>query len=198
MIDIEERNKRFTWINILLHQYDPEPSHAKQVAKLALQFFDELKSLHKLDSTAHDLLYASALLHDIGWCNGETKHHKNSMKLILSQKLPGWSDDEKALIANIARYHRKTMPKMSHKRFARLALHQQALVSQLASLLRLADGLDRSHESVVDSVRCVIHRNKITVWAQTKGDASTEQYGFEKKKAMFEQYFSTPIQLLLT
>ncbi len=197
MIDIDERNKRFTWINILLHQYDPEPSHAKQVAKLALQYFEELKSLHKLDSMARDLLYASALLHDIGWCNGETKHHKNSMKLILSQKLPGWSEDEKLLIANIARYHRKAMPKMSHNCFAHLTLHQQALVSQLASLLRLADGLDRSHESVVDSIRCDIHGNKITVRARKKGDASIEQYGFEKKKAMFEHYFSTPIRLEL-
>ncbi len=117
------------------------------------------------------------------------------MKLILNTTLPGWSDEEKLIMANIARYHRKAMPKLSHSRFAGLALQQQALVSQLASILRLADGLDRSHNSVVQSLQCSIQKGIITVRVNVSEDASLEQQGFEKKKEMFEKYFSTPIVL---
>lgn len=191
----KERNKRFSWIHVILHQYDPEPGHAEQVAGIALQLFDALKPVHKLNGVARDLLHAAALLHDIGWSLGQAKHHKTSMKLILNNTLPGWSDEEKLLMANIARYHRKAMPKLSHSRFADLALQQQALVSQLASILRLADGLDRSHNSVVQSLQCSIQKGKITVRVNVSEDASLEQQGFEKKKEMFEKYFSTPIVL---
>jgi len=178
--------------NMML-KFDYEPTHAKQVTRLALQLFDALQILHGFGQNERAILEAAALLHDIGWLEGRKGHHKTSMKLILKNNLPGWSDEEKLLIANIARYHRKSLPNDSHKNFAVLGEKEKSLVRKLSALLRIADALDRSHNKVVDSVKAGIDSDTVNLSLVVRGEISMELYGFEKKRDLFVEAFALSI-----
>jgi hypothetical protein len=105
----------------LMRRYDGEEAHSRPVCKLALELFDQLQALHGLSALERQWLEAAALLHDIGWSQAGQAHHKASLRLILHERLPGWSDEEALIIANIARYHRKSAPRSKHRHFARLS-----------------------------------------------------------------------------
>jgi len=128
-----KNGKRMASVQKIFSKYDAEPSHAVQVKRLALQLFDGLASLHGLGEREREWLQAAALLHDIGWSQPGKGHHKNSMKLILRENLDSWTEDEQRIIANIARYHRKSEPKESHKNFADLPPADQQKVRRLAA-----------------------------------------------------------------
>jgi exopolyphosphatase/guanosine-5'-triphosphate,3'-diphosphate pyrophosphatase len=132
-----------------------ERDHAETVRTLARRLFDETRNLHGLDERARVFLEAAALLHDVGVAVNNDGHHKHSQYLIESSEIVGLSDEERSLVALLARYHRKAPPSREHEEFARLRRHERMLVERLSALLRLADALDRQHASVVADVRVV-------------------------------------------
>lgn len=177
----------------LMQKFDHEPTHARQVTRLALQLFDALQNLHGLDQDKRAILEAAALLHDIGWSEGRKGHHKTAMKLILKNDLPGWNNDEKLLIANVARYHRKSLPSDSHKNFAIISENDKLPLRKLAALLRIADALDRSHTCAVETIEAQVGPDKISLSLAVRGEIAAELYGFEKKRDLFIETFSLPI-----
>jgi exopolyphosphatase/guanosine-5'-triphosphate,3'-diphosphate pyrophosphatase len=127
-----------------------EEEHCRQDARLAVKLFDLTSDLHHLDDECRDLLHYAGLLHDIGYMDGYQGHHKTAYRLIMQSELPGLTDREKQIVANVARYHRGSRPKLEHKGYAALDADDREIVAMLGAILRLADGLDRSH---VDAVR---------------------------------------------
>ena len=100
-------------------------------------------------------MLAGALLHDIGYHISHDAHQKHALYLILNSELTGFSEAERAVIANIARYHRGSMPRRRHLEYASLNAADQDTVSKLGGIIRLADALDRNHDSRVQSLECV-------------------------------------------
>ncbi len=192
---MSESRTRFKSVYELLYAKDPEPEHAEHVTRLALQLYDAMTPLHQLSLEERELLKAAALLHDIGWLKGGKKHHKTSMIMILDKPLPPWSQAEQLMIANIARYHRKALPQAGHDYYNDLDSGQQKVVQALASLLRLADGLDRSHAQIVRSISCEIDYDKVVINLLVVGNSASEQYGFMKKRDFFQQVFALPIEI---
>src|SRR5438552_1655204 len=123
--------------------------HARQVAELAVQLFQATQLLHHLDTRALRLLERGAFLHNAGMLIEVRRHHKHSFRLIKETKLPDFSDQERHEIACIARYHRRALPSTEHEEFASLGHTARKRVSALASLLRIADALDYSHDGRV-------------------------------------------------
>lgn len=165
-----------------------DEKHALQVTRLALALFDSLKPLHKLPAADRELLEYAALLHDIGWHIGHSGHHKHSQYLIKNGDLEGFSLNELDLIANVARYHRKSPPKKSHPDFTALSPHDRNRVWKLAGLLRIADGLDRGHYANVLKLQTIM-RKDISIRITTKADAELELWGARHKTDMFERIF---------
>ncbi|MFH4146454.1 HD domain-containing protein, partial [Acinetobacter baumannii] len=89
-------------------------------ARLAGTLFDQLASQGKLDRALRPLLIAAALLHDVGYIVAHESHHKHSLYLIKHAELTGFSEEERNVIANIARYHRGALPKEKHPEYAAL------------------------------------------------------------------------------
>ncbi|MBA2706806.1 MAG: Ppx/GppA family phosphatase [Gemmatimonadaceae bacterium] len=168
-------------------------THSEQVARLCLALFDQLKSVHGLDAAARELIECGALLHDIGWHIGQQGHHKHSMYLVLNGGLRNFTPDEVWIIANVARYHRKTPPRKKHAEFQALSPQGRRIVCVGAALLRLADGLDRSHASVVDDLRCRVGAEQVKCAVVTRWDAQLEIWGANRKRDMFESTFKRPI-----
>lgn len=126
-------------------RYGVNLAHAQQVAELSRQLFDSLAPYTVFPPEARSLLTAAAALHESGQIVAQSSHHKHSAYLIRHAGLAGFSPREIELIAQIARYHRKSPPKPSHSEFMALAGPDQKTVSRLAAILRVADGLDRAH-----------------------------------------------------
>ncbi len=133
-----------------------ERAHTHQVTRLALMIFDALEEVHRMGVRDRSLLHYAALLHDIGWAEGPQGHHKASMRLILSDSGLPFGRAERQMVALIARYHRKALPSERHEHYRNLDRADQHRVCMLAGILRVADGLDRSHNSIVRGVQCGI------------------------------------------
>ena len=140
-------NQRGTQADAVLVRFDWDVPHCRKVGHLAVTLFDQLTALHNLGAPERDLLEAAALLHDIGWTVSHDKHHKHTYRLIQEnrQRLSSFTATEVVLVANIARYHRKSLPALKHEAFATLPAADREVVRKLAALLRIADGLDRPH-----------------------------------------------------
>ena len=141
----------FPEVEMLLEKYETEPEHVTHVAALTLQLFDQLAFWHQLNERDRLLLQASALLHDIGWSQTTDGkgHHKESLRLI--DLFPWQSVDprEKELLAQCARYHRKSIPSSEHPRFTALLPDDRLRLQKIASLLRIGDALDRTHRQLI-------------------------------------------------
>lgn len=138
----------------LARQLDPDREHSEHTAELALRLFDDTTDLHGLGPWCRELLEAAALLHNVGLFISHSSHHKHSYYVIRnSEHLLGFTDREIELIAQVARYHRKSAPKDKHPEFGALRPDDQHRVRVLAGLLRVAIGLDRAHALAVSDVR---------------------------------------------
>jgi exopolyphosphatase/guanosine-5'-triphosphate,3'-diphosphate pyrophosphatase len=173
-------------------------SHSTHVSSLMLKLFDELKNLHGLGAPERELFEYASLLHDIGWHIASTGHHKHSSYLILNGDLKNFTEEEIGIIACIARYHRKSGPKAKHPTYCDLSARGKRIVNVGASLLRLADGLDRSHSSVVQNLRCKLNTEKdIECHISAKSDAQLEVWGATRKSQLFEKVFKRQISFHL-
>ncbi|HEX4796428.1 MAG TPA: HD domain-containing protein, partial [Humisphaera sp.] len=177
----------------LARRCDWRQDHSEHVAALAAQLFDGLKSLHGLGRRERELIEYACLLHDIGWHVAAKGHHKHSMYLILHGGLKGFSNEEISIIAHIARYHRKSAPSSRHESFAALSPKSKQIVRVGAAILRIVDGLDRTHCSVVRTLRVRIEKNKVRLILHGRGDTELELWAARRKMRLFTQVFDRSV-----
>lgn len=181
----------------LMLQLDPEPSHARQVCRLAMLLFDEWRALHQLGPGERAVLEAAALLHDVGWSVSGSQHHKHSSRLILEHSWECASGLQVLQIAAVARYHRKAHPKPSHGVYSQLDAVVREAVRRLAAILRVADGLDRSHENRVVGIRAQQRPDHCVLHLQGIGSCSAELWAADRKRGLWEETFGLRLELCL-
>jgi exopolyphosphatase/guanosine-5'-triphosphate,3'-diphosphate pyrophosphatase len=176
--------------------------HARQVERLSIQLFEATLPLHKLDQDALRLLERAAFLHNAGMLVEVRRHHKHSFRLIKETMLPDFSDEERFEIACIARYHRRALPSISHEEYAALSRQGRQRVSVLASLLRVADAFDFSHDGRVLRVAAATQQtdNKywtIFLWTRPLADLDAELEHAQEKADLFEKVFKRKLQFVV-
>lgn len=197
---INEISKRSEWIEEheemiresalnLGRKFSFEEKHGLQVAGLSLSLFDQLRGLHKFGAYERKLLLAASLLHDIGTCISYKNHHKHSMYMISQFELPSFSQLDMMLAANIARYHRKSEPTVRHEQFLRLNGTNRRIVAKLASMLRIADALDRDHLQRIRKIMVAVNKRKVNIVYQPKRTISLDTWAFERKASLFVKLF---------
>jgi exopolyphosphatase/guanosine-5'-triphosphate,3'-diphosphate pyrophosphatase len=186
---------RLAVLDALGHKYDHLGAHERHVARLALRLFERLADVHGLDVGDRDVLYAAALLHRVGLFIAVSGHHKHTAYIVRSSVLAGWRDEERALIALVARYYRKALPKLTHPEYAALAAPDRERVEKLAALLRLADGLDARHFGVVSDITVRRESGQIAIVAQAESDVSSELEAAMLKADLFERVFDVRIAI---
>jgi exopolyphosphatase/guanosine-5'-triphosphate,3'-diphosphate pyrophosphatase len=175
--------------------YRFEEGHCRQDARLAVRLFDLTSDLHGLDDEQRDLLYCAGLLHDIGYAEGYWGHHKTAYKLIMEADLPGLTEREKRIVANVARYHRGAAPKPSHQGFAALDAEDRETVTRLGAILRLADGLDRSHTDAVRDLEVCREGDRLVITVDCPFGCSPESWAGEKKGRFFGEVFGVWVEV---
>ena len=177
-------------------KYSFDEAHSVHVARLAGQLFDQLSAVHGLGSRDKRLLMAAAVLHDIGDFVSLKGHHKHSLYLISRAEISGFSQSEMFLIANIARYHRKSAPSVRHGEFALLSSADRERVRRLAAILRIADALDKEHREKIQQVEVRRKEGLIEIAAGRNGDLLLERWALEKKADMFRRVFGARVVLV--
>lgn len=188
-------NIRYKSVMQLAKTFNYDTHHAHQAVKLSLSIFDQTKNLHKLGEREREFLEYAALLHEIGFFISHAQHHRHTYYLIRNSELAGFTDTEKEIIANIARYHRKSHPKTKHDGYNRLTEGERMVVKKLAGILRLADGLDRSHINKVSSVRCKIQPRNLILKIKAGSKIDLEEWAVNMKKGLFEEVFHKQVIL---
>jgi exopolyphosphatase / guanosine-5'-triphosphate,3'-diphosphate pyrophosphatase len=174
---------------------DEDAVHARQVTRLALVLYDATHAVHHLGARERELLEFSALLHDIGRSVSITKHHKHSSYLIANGALDGFAPEEIDVIAAVARFHRGAAPKPCHKSLAGLPSKARTLVAQLAAMLRIADGLDRSHRSVVRTMTIFRRGRKIRLYVDAPRDSSAlELWAAARGAELYRRVFGVAVE----
>ncbi|HLQ78220.1 MAG TPA: Ppx/GppA phosphatase family protein [Terriglobia bacterium] len=135
-------------------KYNYDKTHSQQVSRLSLSLFEQMRDLHGLPDRYSSILHAAAMLHDIGLFIAYSKHHKHSYYLIKSSGPSSFDAIELDIIANIARYHRKSHPSPRHLPFGQLSSTQQDVVRKLSAILRVADALDYGRQSKIREIQC--------------------------------------------
>ena len=158
--------------------------HVEQVRRLALMLFDQIGERAGCGPDERRLLEYAGLLHDVGQLVSYRQHHKHSLQLILNADRLNFSARDRQLVAIISRYHRKKGPSRKHELFTQLSESDQGIVRRVSGLLRVADGLDRGHTAVVDTLRTRLTVDKLTITVAPRlagSDCSLEVWGAERK-----------------
>jgi putative phosphoesterase len=173
-----------------------EVGHTHQVTRLALRLFDELSKVHHLGAEERFWLHAAALLHDIGWIEGQKGHHKTALRIILKTPILTFDHTQRLIIGSIVRYHRKALPKKKHAHFSALMPPQRKVVSMLAGILRVADGLDRTHRNLVEDVSCEVTPDQIILKCLVRRPAEVERLTAMKKGDLLEKIFNVSLTIV--
>ncbi len=181
----------------LARRYRLDLAHAEKVAELAGMIFDQTGEIHSLDGRHRTHLEAAALLHDVGYFISIQKHHKHSHYIIANSEIVGLSPEERALVALVARYHRRSPPAEGHEEFMALPKRQRAAVWSLASILRIADALDKEHNGAVRRIRCELQDGTLAIRAWAKSSGRLEGLSLKKNAEMFREHFGVDVRLSL-
>jgi exopolyphosphatase/guanosine-5'-triphosphate,3'-diphosphate pyrophosphatase len=175
----------------------PDLPHSQHVAYLSLRLYDQLRELLQLPSEGRDLLAAAALWHDCGQFRSLPDHHRQSLRRILALPLNGFSREEQAVIANIARYHRAAPPSIEHPEYRRLAPAQRRVVDQMAAILRIAEGLDAGHLQLVEDAVVEQQRGYVVIWVYAPTFPSLEIERAQARAGLFRDVFGQDIDVRL-
>jgi exopolyphosphatase/guanosine-5'-triphosphate,3'-diphosphate pyrophosphatase len=180
----------------LAAQYHADFVHSAHVARLALELWDALAAerLHRGDDAERELLWAAAMLHDIGTAVDYDDHHKHSRYLVLNAGLPGFGPRETALIGQMARYHRKGSPSLGE--FETLAQPgDEALLNRCAAVLRLAEQFERPRDQTVHGTRVHLHDGVVELRLEAEEDVTIARWAAQRQRDLFARAFGRELDV---
>ena len=171
------------------HRYRFDRDHGHHVAMLATRLFDELRAEHGLGDRERLLLQVSALLHDVGIYVSLRAHHKHSQYILAASQIFGLSNEETAIVSNIARYHRRGLPQDTHVPFIALDRTDRLIVNKLGAILRLVNALDAEHAQKVRDVKLIRRGSNWILELEGDADLTLEQLAATARGDMFAETY---------
>lgn len=176
-------------------KYSFDEPHGRQVSRLATSLFDQTEALHALGADSRRILMVAGLLHDVGSFVSRSGHHRHSHYLIAQSSLLGLGPEDVAVVAQVARYHRKGGPKPEHEAFRALPKADRQRTLKLAAILRIADALDREHMQRVREVQIRLGKETVRLLALGSGDLLLEAWSLRRKADFFEKVYTKKLTL---
>lgn len=176
-------------VQAISRRYGISSPHTRKVAWLAVTIFERLRALHNLPPVHGQLLESAAYLYNIGHFVNESRHHRHSFYLVANSDLAGFSEWERMVIANLCRFHRKSMPQPAHPEFQALDAEGRRAVVLLAPLLRLALALDQSQDQRVEDVHVLVHDRTVEILLRSDKDLDVEQWHAAQVAPVFRESY---------
>ena len=179
----------------IAQKYCIDMTHAEHTRMLAVRLFDDLAADHRLGARHRLLLEVAALLHEVGAFVSSRAHHKHSYYLIANSDILGLTQDELVVVANVARYHRRSRPKPSHVEYISMSRERRIVVSKLAAVLRVADALDVSRAQQISDFECCVDNNGLILSVEGGGDLTLERRSLAERADMFQDIYGLDIRI---
>lgn len=175
--------------------YGVQREHAQRVAEISCVLFEGLHPLHELPPGSGKLLEAAAALLDVGHYVSSSSHHKHSQYLVANSDMPGFTEQERILIAHLCRYHRKSMPSQTHSSYQTLSAEEKRQLTLMIPIIRIADSLVTSHEQRIESVDCLLENDEVVLQVHSRGSIDLEQWAAERAAETFQQVYNRPLRV---
>jgi exopolyphosphatase / guanosine-5'-triphosphate,3'-diphosphate pyrophosphatase len=172
-----------------------DEAHSQHVARLCMTLFDALEKVHGMNQRQRMMLETAAILHDIGAFIKASGHNRHGQYIVANSEIFGLPRDEQDIIANVIRYHRGDPPSEADIEYISLQREERILVLKMASILRIADALDRGHSQQIKNITIDRRSETIALHAQGIHDISLELMGVEEKAGLFQDAFGYKIVL---
>jgi exopolyphosphatase / guanosine-5'-triphosphate,3'-diphosphate pyrophosphatase len=167
--------------------------HGQHVARLARRIFNQTRDLHHLNENSAELLEHAAILHESGMHVSDRGYHMHTYYLIRHADLRGFTEEQLVIVANVARYHRKAAPSEDDQNLSELNDAQRDEVEKLSAILRIAEGLDRSHRQSVRDV-AVRSNGRVRFLVRTRSEAGVEIASAAKRAKYFSELFDKKVR----
>ena len=177
-------------VRAMAARYAVPLKHADKVASLGSTLFELLRPVHRLPVPSGRILEAAAYLHDVGHYISDTRHHKHSYYVVANSDLPGFTERERFMIANLCRYHRKALPAAGHDNYKALDANERGQLAAMIPLLRLADSLDLGREQRVGHLDVRVNGESVEIRIESAGDIELEEWAAQRVAAAFQQAYS--------
>jgi exopolyphosphatase / guanosine-5'-triphosphate,3'-diphosphate pyrophosphatase len=191
-----EQMRRFDAMHDLARRFGADAVHSNHVAALSLVLFDGLADLHRFEPADRDVLFAAALVHDVGRTVNASAHHKHGAYIVANARPEGWRPEEVALMAALVRYHRKSAPRATHPEWLAADLPMRHRIEGLAALLRIADGLDARRLGVVSRIEIARVADAIVLTCHALQDIEPEVAAARFKADLFERAFGVRVEVV--
>ncbi len=195
MLDQDLHQSHLEKIDALLRLCEVDTLHPEHVKNLSLSLFDQINPILNCSQDARRWLEYAALLHDVGWIRGRARHHKISLQIILDTPSLDFTNKERLIIGSIARYHRKTPPTLLHDHFKVLDPMEREMVRKCSALLRLANALDASHQSLVTRVSVNPKKHHLRIECFVHSEPERENAQFEENHSVIEEFIKCKIKI---
>jgi exopolyphosphatase/guanosine-5'-triphosphate,3'-diphosphate pyrophosphatase len=182
-------------VSTLSRRYGLSVPHVRKVADLSAVLFERLRTQHGLPALHGQLLEAAAYLYNIGHWVNESRHHKHSLYLVANSDLAGFSELERLIIACLCRYHRKSMPLLTHPEFVSLDADSRRAVVMLAPLLRIAVALDQSQDQRVETAHVEVVDKSVELVLESALDVDVERWHTERVGPVFRETYGLNLQV---
>jgi exopolyphosphatase/guanosine-5'-triphosphate,3'-diphosphate pyrophosphatase len=176
-------------------KYHFDEPHSRHVAKHCMDLFDALVKEHGMNRRHRMMLESAAILHDIGTFIRDSGHQKHGHYIVANSEIFGLRRDELNIIANVIRYHREEMPSEADFEYVTLQRDERILVLKMASILRVADALDRGHSQQIKKITVERRQETVILHVDKVYDLSLELMGIEEKGGMFLDVFGFKVIL---
>ena len=176
-------------------KYHVNCEHAERVTDLALRLFDLFQPVHRLNPRHRLLLNVAALLHEVGTFVSSRAHHKHTLYLVANTEIFGLTQEELLVVANVARYHRQSRPKLSHPEYRELAKERRMVVNKLCALLRVADCLDVTRSQQIRDAALRLQDETLVIEVSSTGDLALEQRSLKLKSDVFQDIYGMDVRI---
>jgi exopolyphosphatase/guanosine-5'-triphosphate,3'-diphosphate pyrophosphatase len=182
-------------IREVAERYRCDLAHGEHVAKLALAMFDQLAALHGVPGSYRDVLEGAAVLHEVGQLVSREAYHRHSFYLLRHTEFLGFHDDEIRLMANLARYHRKSLPKKKHENYMEMSFDHRMVARRLIAILRMARALSKSRTGAVQDLSLRVEGNRVVMVLHAGTSVDIELRAAQEKAEVYAKYLGVDVQL---
>jgi len=190
---IHLRDQLLQSARVIGRKYKFDEKHAENVAIFAEQLFDITRKFHGLNKEDRLILSVTAWLHDIGQFISITDHHKHSLYIINASPIIGLTQLQKRIVANVARYHNKSFPKIRHENYSSLSEFDRERVRKLSAILRIADAIDFEHAGRVSKLAASVNNDCLVLDLKGSKEILLTKWAVRKHSELFQDVFNMDV-----
>ena len=159
--------------------------------QIALTIYDSMKKVHGLGQRDRLLLRLATLLHDCGKYISLVNLGECSYHIIMSTEIIGLSHIEREIVANVVKYNHMEFDYYDMMgKDSTVSTKDYLTIAKLTAILRVANGLDRSHKQKFKNVKTALKDEKLIITVDSSLDITLEKGLLARRAHFFEEVFS--------